>query len=363
MTNPLDTVLRVLMVEDRATDVLIARDELEQTSGVMFQVQHVARLGEALALLQQQPFDAVLLDLNLPDSLGLDTFTQLRCAVPAIAIVLMSHSDDATLALHAVQAGAQDYVVKGTQNGQLARSLRYAVERARSEQALLASQLQLQILGRRVLKAQETERRRVAHELHDELGQSLTAIKINLQSQQRMSALPPTGLDLENIRIVEDALQQVRRLSLALRPSMLDDLGLPAALAWLADSASLNRELVVQLQCDMVSERIPPDIETACFRIVQESLTNIRRHAQAHLVSIALECDDHHLLLSVTDDGVGFDKVNAGAALQSKFSLGLLGMQERALAIGGQITIDTAPGAGCTVRLQCTLDAFVASTL
>jgi signal transduction histidine kinase len=95
---------------------------------------------------------------------------------------------------------------------------------------------------------------------------------------------------------------------------------------------------------------------------VQESLTNIRRHAQAHLVSIALECDDQQLRLSVTDDGVGFDMANANAGAASKFSLGLLGMQERALAIGGQITIETAPGAGCTVRLQCTLDAFVAST-
>lgn len=228
-----------------------------------------------------------------------------------------------------------------------------AIESLKNQKRLQDYQLQLQDLTRRILKAQETERRRVAHELHDELGQSLTAIKINLLTQQRINKVPPSALDVENIRIVEDALQQVRRLALALRPSMLDDLGLPAALAWLADTASANRDTAVNFSYAMQEERLTPEIETACFRIVQETLTNIRRHARAKKVDIDLVCDENQLTLTVTDDGAGFDPAPKNGRVNPRFSLGLVGIRERAMSIGGAVTIRSAPGQGCTVQLTC----------
>lgn len=220
--------------------------------------------------------------------------------------------------------------------------------------AIQSNQQQLRILSRRVLEAQETERKRLAHELHDELGQSLTAVKINLLMQQAQSGHAPTPIDTENVRIVEDTLQQVRRLALALRPSMLDDLGLAPALAWLAKSASVNRDVVVDFQAHTDQARLPSEVETACFRIVQESLTNVRRHAQAKQVEIRLSVQARLLHLSIRDDGVGFDTA-ALAGAQSPPSLGVLGMRERAVAMGASLDIRSSPGQGCTVELRCTL--------
>lgn len=229
--------------------------------------------------------------------------------------------------------------------------------------ALENSQSQLQTLSRRILNAQETERRRVALELHDDLGQALTAVKINLLSPPSVEGRDPTAMEAENIRIVEVALQQVRRIALALRPSMLDDLGLEAALTWLVQSATTNRDLTVDFQCVMASDRIAPEIETACFRIVQESLTNIRRHSWAKRVEISLETNAEWLELVVKDDGVGFDLTSRAGQHGDGFSLGLLGIRERAFNVGGEISIESTPGKGCTVRFRCTLEAAPLSVL
>jgi len=204
-----------------------------------------------------------------------------------------------------------------------------------------------------VLEAQELERRRVALELHDELGQALTAIKINLQMGDRFKDQSPAELNLENIRIVEDALQQVRSLATALRPSMLDDLGLAPALKWMSEQTASRGGFVSSFHHERVQVRLAPDIETACFRIVQEALTNITRHAQATRVDITLRREGDDLVLTVQDDGVGFaiDVMRERAVAGG--SLGVLGMQERATLIQGQLDIDATPGVGCTVQLRC----------
>jgi PAS domain S-box-containing protein len=209
---------------------------------------------------------------------------------------------------------------------------------------------QLRTLSRRVLEVQETERRRVANELHDELGQSLTAIKINLQAQQHFRDEPPEKLNVENIRIVEDALLQVRRLALALRPSILDDLGLVPALRWLAEQTEARSGLEVRFQQAVEQGRFANDIETACFRIVQEALTNIIRHAEAQHVDIDLRQDADVMVLTVRDDGRGFDPAARRASAVAGNSVGLLGMQERAMLIGAQLDIRSRPGQGTTVQ-------------
>lgn len=228
-------------------------------------------------------------------------------------------------------------------------------ERKTTELALREKTNQLHTLSRRILETQETERRRVAHELHDELGQALTAIKINLQMRERLQKHSPDELNTENLRIVDDALQQVRRLALALRPSMLDDLGLLPALRWMAEQAAARSGFAVQFDTAMPEVRLAPEIETACFRIVQESLTNIARHAQAQRVQIELHRTGDALMLYVRDDGCGFDLAAMRGRAVAGGSIGVLGMQERAELIGGQLDIESTPGQGSTVRLRCPL--------
>lgn len=231
--------------------------------------------------------------------------------------------------------------------------IRDVSERVRSETALQENACQVAMLSRRVLQAQESERRSIAHELHDELGQSLTAIKINLQAQERFKGQSPAELNTENVRIVEDALQQVRRLAMALRPSVLDDLGLVPALRWIAEQTATRIGVAVNFHPAIPQTRLSPEIETASFRIVQEALTNIARHANAQNVDIDLFHDGEALVLNVHDDGCGFNLSAVQERAAAGDSIGLLGMKERAMLIGGRLEIESMPGLGSTVRLRC----------
>lgn len=233
--------------------------------------------------------------------------------------------------------------------------IRDITERMRAAEVLAEKSLQLRALSKRVLEAQETERRRVAHELHDELGQSLTAIKINLQARDRFKDRSPEELNAENLRIVEDALQHVRRLAVALRPSVLDDLGLVPALRGIAEQTSARNGFEVHFQPALSNERLPPDVETACFRIVQEALTNIARHAHASRVDIDLFHDGDGLVLGIHDDGCGFNVNAVRQRASAGDSIGLLGMKERATLLGGQLEIESIPGMGSSVRMRCVL--------
>ena len=227
-----------------------------------------------------------------------------------------------------------------------------------AEAALLTSRQQLRVLSGRVLAAQETERRRVAHELHDELGQALTAIKINLQAAGRSRAGTAAVLEDENIRIVEQTLQHVRDLALALRPSMLDDLGLLPALRWLTEQQSTRTGLPVVLRAPSRLQRLSPDLETAVFRIVQEALTNIARHAHATEVEISLQVEVGALRVDISDNGVGFDVPAMQQRAAEGASIGVLGMAERASLVGATLTIHSERGRGCTISLVCPTGAM-----
>jgi len=151
---------------------------------------------------------------------------------------------------------------------------------------------------------------------------------------------------------VETMLQQVRNLSLSLRPTILDDCGLPAALRWLLDqhTKATGRPAVFELkQYDSAAD---PGLETACFRIAQEALTNISRHSRAPSVKMELQCDAEHLTLVVRDDGQGFDVEQATQRAQAGGSVGLLGQQERAALLGGRVDIISQPGQGTEVRVE-----------
>lgn len=243
------------------------------------------------------------------------------------------------------------------QNGEQRSTVivRDATERHRFENALQDSALKLQALSRRIINTQEAERRRVAHELHDELGQSLTAIKINLQSGARFKNRTAEETNQENVRIVEDALQQVRSLALALRPSILDNLGLVPALSWLGKQVAQRADFVFDFVQPTAAQRLAPEQETTCFRIVQEALTNIARHAQASHVRLSMQFAPDGLTLALTDDGVGLDWSAVLASAQSGASAGVLGMLERAGLVGGRLEVNSAPGAGCTLVLHCPL--------
>jgi PAS domain S-box-containing protein len=207
-------------------------------------------------------------------------------------------------------------------------------------------------LSRRLLQTQEAERRHLARELHDEIGQTLTAIKMNLQAARRTADAEASPRLEESIGIVERTIAQVRNLSLDLRPSMLDDLGLVAALRWYVDRQAQRAGFTAHLDADANAPRLPQEVETACFRIVQEALTNIVRHAQAKQVDVKLWQGADGLHLVVHDDGTGFDLAAVRQRAARGASLGLLGMQERLELVGGSLEIQTAPAQGTEIRVR-----------
>jgi PAS domain S-box-containing protein len=221
---------------------------------------------------------------------------------------------------------------------------------ARDITARKQAEERLQLLSRQLLETQEAERRHLARELHDEIGQRLTVLKINLTMLEPVPKRAKPYLE-ESLRLVDATIQQIRNLSLDLRPSQLDNLGLIETLRWYVDWWEQRTGLTMQVAISPLQPRPSPLIETVCFRIIQEALTNIARHAQAWQVWITLRQHDAVLDLLVRDDGIGFDLEAARAqAVQGK-GLGLLGMEERVRLVRGQLEIVTTPGTGTEIHV------------
>ena len=234
----------------------------------------------------------------------------------------------------------------------LGQQVGVAIQNARLFEQLWVGRRRLQMLSQELLEVQEAERRHISRELHDEVGQALTAVKVNIQAAVRMSGTSSLNPYLEeSIATVERTLDQVRNLSLDLRPSILDDLGVVAAVRWYLDRQAHRAGFQAHFNAEMPKMRVPTDLETACFRIVQEAITNSVRHAQAQNVWVTIQqCNADELELIIQDDGVGFD-VNAvmqrGAG---DLSLGVLGMHERAELIGGRLEIQSDQVRGTEIR-------------
>jgi signal transduction histidine kinase len=201
---------------------------------------------------------------------------------------------------------------------------------------------------RRVVQGQELERRRLARELHDETGQALTSILLGLKSVEEAKDDPSLRVAAGGLReLVVATLQDVRRLAVELRPKALDDFGLVAALERLVETFGERSGLDVQLEAQLGDLRLAGETETTLYRIVQEALTNIVKHAQARTVSIILVRRGGLVSVLIEDDGSGFDP---GEARED--GLGLVGMRERVALIGGKVTIESSPGAGTTLAVE-----------
>ncbi len=204
---------------------------------------------------------------------------------------------------------------------------------------------------RRAVQAQEAERRRLARELHDETGQALTSMLLGLSAVERAETTEAARAAAGDLRgLVVETLQSVRRLAVELRPSALDDFGLEPALKRLGQTVSEAGSLDVQVEARLGTGRLPSEVETAVYRIVQEALTNAVKHAAAERLSIVVTRTPERVSVMIEDDGEGFD-----LSARPGEGLGLLGMRERVDLLDGSLTIDSAPGAGTTLVVELPL--------
>ena len=390
--------VRVLLVEDSPSDAGLLQESLAQAEAGGFEFTHAESWAEAAGHLSRQRFDVLLLDLSLPDITGRDTFVRARAEAPELPIVVLTGQADEAVGLEAVRHGIQDYLIKGQAFGrQTARAIRYAIERKQAETALKAAEASLQRerdqldarvrertaelseanqalqaemarrqraeesqreVLRRLVAAEETERGRVSRELHDRLGQDLTAMKLGLQILRKQGACPPALREsvgkLESL--ADRLMRDIHRLSWELRPAALDDFGLEMALRCYTDEWAALSGVPVDFHSPGVNaRRLAREVETTLYRIAREALTNVFRHASARRVSVLLERRVDHVSLIVEDDGRGFEAAAMLRVPATEGKLGLLGMQERATLAGGSAEIESSRGAGTTVFVRLPL--------
>jgi signal transduction histidine kinase len=242
----------------------------------------------------------------------------------------------------------------------MSKILRLEAETAARYQEIAMAREELKQLSARLVEAQENERRSISRELHDEVGQALTGIRVELANLSRkMRGQEVGGLDAEVDEIkqmVEDSVGVVRNMALLLRPSMLDDLGLVPALQWQAREVSKRTGVRVKVAAEGVSEDLPEDHKTCIYRVVQEALHNCVQHSQASMVRVTVQQEPGRILLAIQDDGKGFDA-------QQERGMGLLGMQERVSHLGGTFSVESLPGNGAIVCIVLPLTKPVADRL
>jgi PAS domain S-box-containing protein len=232
-------------------------------------------------------------------------------------------------------------------------ALRGRAEQRRAEEALKESEQELRRLASQLLTIQEKERRRVARELHDELGQALTVLKINLVAIEDKLApdQQPLRASCEHmLSYIDTVIENVRRLSWDLSPSSLEDLGLSAALGYLADETCRNHGMQSEVVMDEIDHLFAPEIQINIYRIFQESLTNVVKHARASLVSVNVVREDGKVSFTIRDNGRGFNVKQAMSGKVAKKSLGLTAMNERALMARGSLQISSRKGRGATIE-------------
>ena len=231
-------------------------------------------------------------------------------------------------------------------------------ENERLFQQLIAGERRFRSLARAVWKVQEEERRRLARELHDGIGQTLTALKnqLELLNQETAGADPgPRARLADSIEIAAHALQETRELSRLLRPPVLDDLGLLAALGWLARTLHQRTGLEVELRAEGLGERLDPEAETLVFRVTQEALTNVLKHAGVARAEIDLSRGPGGLRLRIADRGRGFEPDRAGGEHPDAQGCGLRGIRDRVELFGGVCRVRSQPGAGTAVEVELPL--------
>jgi len=215
-----------------------------------------------------------------------------------------------------------------------------------------AAEGEMRRLSRELVRAQESERKSLSRELHDEVGQSLTALRMELANLERLRSTPGGEFAhrLQDAkRLAEDTLAAVRKLAMGLRPAMLDDLGLGPALEWQGREFARHCGIPVDVQIDGDLDNLPEPHRTCVFRVVQEALTNCARHARARSVRVAVHGAKDFISVNVQDDGVGIDPATA------RRGMGLIGIEERARELGGTLVIDVRPGRGASLQVEIPL--------
>ena len=306
---------------------------------------------EALKLALKHDFAVILLDVRMPGIDGFETARLIRSrerSSQTPIIFLTAAADEMASMFRGYEVGAVDYLMKPVVPEVLTSKVAVFVELHRKSERLRESEEKLRRLAAHLVTIREEERAHIAREIHDELGQVLTGLKMEVTWLAKRLKEQPLLEKTDSIcSLIDSTVQTVRKIATGLRPEVLDDMGLVAAVGWQAKE--FQKRTGIRCRAKLPPETAKPqiDIATTVFRIFQEILTNVARHSRATRVDIELDISDERVALIVVDNGVGIPD----AELNGKKSLGLLGMQERALLFGGEVSLVGTPGHGTRVAV------------
>lgn len=361
----------ILIVDDTPLNLSVVVEFLQQLG---FGIR-IARSGEsALRRVKYDKPDIILLDVLMPGIDGFETCRRLKADenlrdIPVIFMTSLTRVEDK---VRGFEAGAVDYVTKPLAQEEvlarvtthlrlleLTRDLRQRheqlkvsseAETTRLFEAVSQQRRQLQTLTTRLTEVQELERKEIARELHDEMGQALTAISINLAAiETAVSRKKPEEVTRrlkESKELVATTLEQIREMSINLRPPMLDELGLVPTLKWYVKRYRLRTGIAAKLQVIGDEKRLPTAVETAVYRVVQEALTNVVKHAEATRVALTLRLQPNGVQVEIEDNGCGFEIETVLEKTVSGHGAGLLGIRERVALLGGDFDITAVPTQG-----------------
>ncbi len=349
--------LNILHLEDSELDHQLVCRALRKDK-LAFQITRVDTLNDFTQQLAQQSFDIVLADYRLPGFTALDAWSLLQTSAAHLPFILLSGAIGEPAAVAAIQLGISDYLPKDDLQN-LARVIGSALEvfkakaaETRAVSELAASERRLAHFAQHLQTAIENERAAIAREIHDDIGGSLAAVRLDLAWIARHSQ---TDEMREHVATATDMLQHAigasQRIMMNLRPAILDQ-GLYPAIQWLAESFQRRSSVKTSLVCNQPALQCSKPIELTAYRTAQEALTNIAKYAQCSLVKIELSDAEGVLTLEVSDNGGGI----SDAALNNPAAFGIRGLKERAKVAGGWLDISTRPGHGTTVILTIPLD-------
>lgn len=350
---------QILVVDDQEETLVSNRLLLEREGHRVFTAQSGE---EALALFRPGAMHLIIIDYFMPRMSGEDVVHAIRAQDTDVQIVLQTgYAGEKPPREMLRLLDIQGYHDKTDGPDRLLLWIDVALKAAdqlrrirEAEQELAASRSQLQQLSARLLRLQEEERERISRELHDHLGQLLTAVGMDVEWAlgHCPTEFPEVQERLqEATRLVQEAVQATRELSATLRPGELKGLGLEAALRKYTREFGRRSGLAATFSSNLGEHALSSEVATTIYRIAQEALTNIARHASATQVNVVVSRTETNLLMNVTDDGQGFD----AARVADPHAVGLIGMQERARLIGGALAIRSAPGAGAAITLEVPL--------
>jgi signal transduction histidine kinase len=352
-----DRKLNILMLEDDAADAGLIQ-KLLQRAGLDFSATVVSDEKHFLSALDKEKFDLVLADNALPQYNSVEALNVVKSKDPFAGFILVTGTVSEEFAVEVIKQGADDYILKSNLTRLPAAINKVIVNRELQEEKNRAAKesvelnKQLRDLTAYLQNIREQEQIRLSREIHDEIGQLLTVLRfsiLTIEKKIQRSPIEAKTAVTDALKILETTVVTVRRISAGLRPPVLDDLGLMAALEWQTMEVQKHANIHLSFQSTIPSNiDIEKNIATALFRIYQESLNNILKHADATHIVTTCSLENNEIILSVSDNGKGFDT----SKIKTKKTLGLLGMKERVILLNGQFLLNSSPGMGTDITVK-----------